>query len=350
MSNVRKLPIDAINATGGTQSRAELNQATVAEYAEAVGQDAEFPPVVVFSDGAGGGNWLADGFHRYHAHRAAGLAEIICDIRVGTRRDAVLFSVGANASHGLRRTNEDKRNSVETLLRDPEWATWSNNAIAKACAVSDKTVASYRADHLRKSEDDTVVPTTRTVERNGTTYEQDTSKIGKPSAPPPAVSPTTTHAAASPSAPGTAPVPTPNLVQQVLDQQAADEEKPSPAEEEGEPLAEDAAPFDQLLADFNALELERNHLQAKNAKLAQHVELLMKEDLAAQVDGLVRRADAAELKFEQLSGRNRQLQQTARDAQLAEKRAVDQLAKIRKALGVESNAEILPALTTRRAA
>jgi hypothetical protein len=44
----------------------------------------------------------------------------------------------------LRRSNADKRRAVETLLADPEWMTWSDNAIAKACAVSPRTVSAIR--------------------------------------------------------------------------------------------------------------------------------------------------------------------------------------------------------------
>jgi hypothetical protein len=50
-----------------------------------------------------------------------GLAKISADAREGSRRDATLYAVGANASHGLKRTNRDKRNAVMVLLNDPEW-------------------------------------------------------------------------------------------------------------------------------------------------------------------------------------------------------------------------------------
>lgn len=171
------IPLDAVRINGGTQSRAELNQVTIAEYAEAIRAAIELPPVVTFFDGVT--FWLADGFHRYNAHRDAGAMEINSEIRTGTQRDAILFSVGANASHGLRRTNEDKRRAVMTLLNDPEWSTWSDNAIAKACGVSDKTVASHRPAIFGNSED-AATPAVRVVERNGKTYEQNTANIGKP--------------------------------------------------------------------------------------------------------------------------------------------------------------------------
>ena len=174
------IAIDVISINGGTQSRAELNEAVVAEYAEIIRFGGELPPAVVFEDGSN--IWLADGFHRFHAHRAAGAMEINCDVRSGTKRDAILFSVGANAVHGLRRTNEDKRRAVMTLLNDAEWSVWSDSAIAKACGVSDKTVSSYRASSEIPKIDST--PVVRTVERNGKTYEQNTANIGKAKATP----------------------------------------------------------------------------------------------------------------------------------------------------------------------
>ena len=141
------------------------------------------------------------------------------------------------------------------------------------------------------------------------------------SAPAPAVAPETPRA--------------PSLVQQVMDQQAGASPSPDAADEDD--------PFDQVVAENKALEHEKLALQGEIKALNERIAILTRDDLAAA-------ADEWKMKFEQLSGRNRQLQETAREAQLAGQRAVDQLAKIRKALGVESNAEILPALTTRRAA
>jgi hypothetical protein len=169
------IPLDAVRINGGTQSRVELNQVTIAEYAEAIRAAVELPPVITFFDGST--FWLADGFHRYNAHCDAGAMEINAEIRTGTQRDAILFSVGANASHGLRRTNEDKRRAVETLLGDSEWSAWSQEKIAKACGVSTGFVSKLVNDSSIHREE--MRPTTRTVERNGTTYEQNTANIGK---------------------------------------------------------------------------------------------------------------------------------------------------------------------------
>lgn len=138
----QQVPVASIRLDGGTQARVSLNNETVAEYAEVLRAGGELPRVIVFFDGTD--NWLADGFHRTHAYRHADRVELPAEVRDGTRRDAVLFACGANASHGLRRTSADKRKAVETLLADPEWQTWSDRDIAKACGVSHPFVAAIR--------------------------------------------------------------------------------------------------------------------------------------------------------------------------------------------------------------
>lgn len=147
-----KVAIKDIINDGGTQMRAGLNFETVSEYAEAMLAGVTFPPITLYYDGET--YWLADGFHRLQAWKSvfqvAGVAgtydpaEIPAIVRAGTRRDAILHAAGANADHGLRRTNEDKRRSVDVLLRDPEWSQWSDRVIAEACAVSHMFVSNLR--------------------------------------------------------------------------------------------------------------------------------------------------------------------------------------------------------------
>ncbi len=134
--------VDSICKNGGTQVRAQTDWLVVDDYVHAMKEGAVFPPVVVFFDGRT--HWLADGFHRVEAAERAGVEEIAADVRRGVQRDAVLFACGANASHGLRRTNADKRRAVETLLKDAEWATWSDSEIARRCAVTHPFVAGLR--------------------------------------------------------------------------------------------------------------------------------------------------------------------------------------------------------------
>lgn len=147
---MEKLSLEKIRLDGGTQSRAGTDMSTISEYAEAMKAGAQFPPVIVIYDGAD--YWLGDGFHRCAAAKQAELTDIAADVRQGTRRDAVLLSVSANANHGLRRTHADKRRSVETLLRDDEWRQWSDREIGRRVSVDHKTVATVRADLVRRGE------------------------------------------------------------------------------------------------------------------------------------------------------------------------------------------------------
>ena len=155
--------LSTIRTDGGTQPRAAIDTMLVETYAEDMASGAVFPPLVIFHDGVT--NWLADGFHRFYAAKGCGLAEFECDVRQGTVRDAILFSVSANASHGLRRTNEDKRRAVLTLLNDPTWAQWSDREISRHCAVTHEMVG-----RLRPAPSGGERQMARTVERGGSTY------------------------------------------------------------------------------------------------------------------------------------------------------------------------------------
>jgi uncharacterized ParB-like nuclease family protein len=158
---VTAIPIELIRLDGGTQIRAcSTFQTKVDEYAMAMGEGAQFPPLTVFWDGAE--YWLADGFHRMRAHERAWREEIDAEVRAGTRRDAILYAVGANDSHGLRRSNRDKRNAVETLLKDPEWSAWSDREIARRCLVGGDMVGTLRRS-LASVVERQIGVTTRTV-------------------------------------------------------------------------------------------------------------------------------------------------------------------------------------------
>jgi Homeodomain-like domain len=87
---------------------------------------------------------LNHGFHRILAARDAGPSEFPADVRPGTERDALLFSISSNGAHGLPRTNADKRKAVTLLLADAEWSQWSDSEIARYCQVSQSFVTRLR--------------------------------------------------------------------------------------------------------------------------------------------------------------------------------------------------------------
>lgn len=139
-----KLPINGLTIDPEIQQRALMSDDLIAEYAAGIANWIKSAPIDVFDDGQA--KWVADGFHRVEAALTAGLDTIWARQHLGTRRDALLFAVGANQRHGLRRTNADKRRAVETLLKDSEWARWSDRMIADRTGVSHPTVASIRRE------------------------------------------------------------------------------------------------------------------------------------------------------------------------------------------------------------
>lgn len=138
------MKLSDIKLDGDLQSRVEISDEVINDYSEALREGAKFPAVTVFFDGAS--HHLADGWQRYFAHKKAGLVEINADIIEGTKRDAILYSLSANAKHGLRRTNADKRKAVMTMLDDMEWCELGDSEIARKCAVSSMMVGKMRKE------------------------------------------------------------------------------------------------------------------------------------------------------------------------------------------------------------
>lgn len=103
-------------------------------------------PVVLFFDGKD--YHLGAGNHR----RAAALAEgklLNADVRTGTLRDAILYAMRSNSEHGLKRSNDDKRLAVVTLLSDPEWFGLSDGQLGEMSDVTQQFISGVRR-HLAK--------------------------------------------------------------------------------------------------------------------------------------------------------------------------------------------------------
>jgi hypothetical protein len=151
--------LERVRTDGGTQPRASLDAATLAEYAERMVLDAAgglvvdpegraWEEIVVFDDGES--LWLADGFHRVEAARRAGLEGLQAQVKSGGVRDAIRYSLGVNATHGKRRTRADKRRALERALRDEEWAQWADARVARMCKVTQPFVTKVRAELERE--------------------------------------------------------------------------------------------------------------------------------------------------------------------------------------------------------
>jgi hypothetical protein len=136
-----------------------------------------FPPVEIVRDDAA--NYLAEGTHRLAAARCNRLESIECSVRSGTRRDALLASVSTNATHGKRRTPEEKRRAVLKLLSDPEWSRWSDREIARRCKVSNTFVGKERAALTVNVDSDPTRRVVQFVTKHGETATMDVRNIGR---------------------------------------------------------------------------------------------------------------------------------------------------------------------------
>lgn len=141
----RMLTHQQIEIAGGTQTRAEINYHLVAEYKEAyVSSPDTMPPLKVFHDGSK--FWLGDGFHRWHGSKEAGMEKVECEVRQGSRLDALRYALSCNAKHGARLTNADKRHAVTLALKEPSFKEMTDREMAELCAVGHSFIAKVRSD------------------------------------------------------------------------------------------------------------------------------------------------------------------------------------------------------------
>jgi hypothetical protein len=179
-----QLELKQLRLDSRAQPRVVIDNRVVNDYAQQICEGATFPPVVAFRNGDIW--WLADGFHRYHASWQAGREKIDVDEREGTLRDAILYSLGANAEHGLRRSNADKRRAVAAMLcnkaiaRDDEGTPWSDGAIAARCRVSSTFVTMMRS-RLTSNVGSEGRGRRAYTTKHGTKAVMETSKIGRSS-------------------------------------------------------------------------------------------------------------------------------------------------------------------------
>lgn len=141
--NILKIKIEDLN-TRDLQTRAALNEDTVSDYAEAMERGDKFPAVTVFTDGAE--YYLADGFHRVEALRRIGKKSVVAELQDGDYKAALLYALKANSTHGLRRTNADKRHALEMAWNAREHLFGgepSQNLLADTCGISRQTVVRF---------------------------------------------------------------------------------------------------------------------------------------------------------------------------------------------------------------
>jgi hypothetical protein len=140
-----RLPLDHITLDGRLQSR-PLKACVVKAYFEALRRGEELPAVLVVYDATVVDKYyLVDGHHRYAAtSQLSGIEYIGVKIVDGTFADAQWLSWGANRSHGLRCSQQDKRRAIQAAVEHPRWKQESDRAIAQHIGCDHKTVGVMR--------------------------------------------------------------------------------------------------------------------------------------------------------------------------------------------------------------
>ena len=261
---VKTLSLDALNISGGTQSRLKIDESHVEDIFEKMKDDVEYSPVTAFFDGKE--YWLADGFHRYHATRKIGKASIKCKVTNGLLRDAILYSKIANNLHGLPPTLQDKLNNAKELIEDFEWSEWSNREIGRICDVSHVTVAKLRVGKVPEK--------VKFVNKDGEVK----TRVTKPE------KPVKTFDVATPATPAT-PVDD-GKQQEAIDFLVQENEKltdqlavqgSADPELAGKTIAELRDEIKQLTIELNSVKISRDQFQAENAQLKKQVVYLQKQ-------------------------------------------------------------------------
>lgn len=166
VGEVKWVSLDVIELDGSTQGRVADNAEVISEYSaildtawdgagEADG-DGEvavfemvawpFPAVVLFLDKRGR-HWVGDGFHRIGGAHASEFYGVVADVREGGVKDALKYALGANATHGLRRSSEDLKRCVE--LASMEYPELSDRQISELVGCAPTTVGRYRPEGAR---------------------------------------------------------------------------------------------------------------------------------------------------------------------------------------------------------
>lgn len=145
------LSLDELVIDERAQARVGLDEAVVDEYVEAWKNGAAMPNIdaVRVTEGELAGKVVVwDGFHRIAAAKKLGVEAIGVDVTTGKLSTAIDLCTSANSTHGLRRTNEDKRRAViMAITLDKQLKRKrSDRQIAQYVGVHNSTVSEIRAE------------------------------------------------------------------------------------------------------------------------------------------------------------------------------------------------------------
>lgn len=151
----------------------KLDESLADQYAEDARNGAKFPPMEIV-EVEDVGLVIADGLHRRRTYEIIGQVSVDALVAAGTLTDAFLHAATANLKHGRRLKMGDMSKVIERFLSDrspfyDELGKWSHVKIAAHLRCSDTYVGSVKKK-MGVTDDGS-----RTVTRNGSEYDMDTS-------------------------------------------------------------------------------------------------------------------------------------------------------------------------------
>jgi ParB-like chromosome segregation protein Spo0J len=153
--NIQEVALSAILVDQDLQSRESTDVEHVKHLSDLKEMGVDLPAIVLFQDPALSKcrkiYLMADGFHRLAAYLKLGLRSIKAIIIQGTRRDAILYSIGANSKQGKQLTANDRNKAVLMLITDSEWRQWNDKTIARMTGASVSPVRRIRVDFCLKN-------------------------------------------------------------------------------------------------------------------------------------------------------------------------------------------------------
>jgi len=172
--------ISEITVDSRFQFRAAIDDGVVQDYTELILEGVEFPPVEGFQTEVG--LILVDGFQRLEAAKIADKRKIQVRIHEGTERDALLYALAANKTHGARLSNADKRKKGMFVLNDSELSLLSDNKLAELTGITQQALSNWRrelkAEKLAKGEEVSTIR--KVVTKAGRSYNIETKNQGRP--------------------------------------------------------------------------------------------------------------------------------------------------------------------------
>ena len=123
-----------------------INTRVVEEYAQAMKDGAEFPPIILGTTPDEDGEpikLIVDGNHIYRACQVAEMSHKCEYISYPTLADALADQLKRNSYHGVRLTRMQRDKRIKQLIEE---FNWSVRQVAHACGVSSATVSRVNRD------------------------------------------------------------------------------------------------------------------------------------------------------------------------------------------------------------